>query len=278
MPEDQDRISISVIIVNYRTKELTLDAIRSCLGDPIVREVIVVDNASGDDSIVFMKAELCSPLVKFIDSSVNLGFGRAVNLAVPAAASELILLLNSDATIAIGSVATLVDTLVASEFIGVVAPAVYEADGLTLQPGAYGSFPSLFSSPFGFRVDSNALSPDWVSGVAMMMRKRDFLAVGGFDVAFDMYLEDVDFCRRLRDQGKVVQREVGAAVTHLGGRSWASSVVKRDQYQRSKLTYFRKQGLGRSGLAMLQVLRLMRVAGAQARQRFGRSRSNLRSL
>lgn len=265
MTADQDRPATAVVVVNYRTKELTLDAARSALREPGVREILIVDNASGDGSAEFLRAALPEPTVRVVDAPVNLGFGRAVNLVVPAARSGLLLLLNSDATLLPGAVATLGAALLSDESVGLVAPAVYEADGRTAQPGAYGRFPRLIGGRFEWQHDASGPStPDWVSGVAMMLRKDDFLQLGGFDPDFEMYLEDVDLCRRLRSHGKVVMREPAAGVVHLGGRSWTSSVAKRDHYQRSKVTYFRKAGAGPARVALLQLLRVARVSAARA--------------
>lgn len=276
MTPEKDRLATSVVIVNYRTKELTLEAVRSALREPEVREAVVVDNASGDGSAEFLRTALPAPTMRLVEAPANLGFGRAVNLAVPRATCQLVLLLNSDATILPGAVAALGSALLGDEQVGLVAPAVYEADGRHLQPLAYGRFPGLVRWPLERRRHgSDPLAPDWVSGVAMMMRKDDFVELGGFDPDFEMYLEDVDLCRRLHRRGRLVLREPAAGVIHLGGQSWLSSVDKRDQYQRSKITYFRKEGLAPAEVAVLQVLRAVRISAARvAARRAGRRPSH----
>jgi len=258
------RAGTTAVIVNYRTKELTRAAAFSALREPEVREVLIVDNASHDGSAEYLRSSLPASTVQLIDAHANLGFGRAVNLAVPRATSGLLLLLNSDATLVPGAVSTLAVALLADDAVGLVAPAVYEADGRTLQPGAHGCFPSLVARPHRLgRSDARARTPDWVSGVTMMLRKEDFLRLGGFDEDFGMYLEDVDLCRRLRNQGRIVLREPAAGVIHLGGQSWKSSVDMWDHYHKSKITYFRKQGAAPALLTLLQVLRAARVSAAR---------------
>lgn len=255
---------VSVIIVNYRTKELTLAAAVSALAEPEVRQVIVVDNASGDGSAELLEASLPASGSVLIRAPTNLGFGRAVNLAARAADGTLLLLLNSDATILPGAVSTLAEALLADASVGVVAPAVYEADGRTLQPGAYGRFPHVFPAPFRSQNDDGDVrAVDWASGVALLLRKDDFHAVDGFDESFVMYLEDVDLCRRLNHQGKTVRREPAAGVVHLGGQSWRSSADKRSQYHRSKITYFRKEGAGPAVVGALHLLAFVRIRFAR---------------
>jgi len=261
--------AISVVIVNFRTKELTVAAAVSALQEREVGQVIVVDNASGDGSPEFLRAKLPAPTVRIIEATANLGFGRANNLAMTEVTSELVLLLNSDATLVPGAVGTLATALVSDSSVGLVAPAVLEADGRTLQPDTHGRFPRLVENPFrGAAEDATVV--DWASGVAMMLRRRDYLDVGGFDEDFDMYLEDVDLCRRLGVQGKVVLRVPAARVIHLGGQSWLSSVDKRGHYHRSKIIYFRKAGSGPAQMALLQLQRALRLALSRLSHRFGR--------
>ena len=252
------------MVVNYRTKELTRDAARSALSEPEVREVVIVDNDSGDGSAAFLRDALSHEAARIVEAPTNLGFGRAVNLVVPDLRCGLVLLLNSDATLVAGAVAELTAALLADPAVGVVAPVVVEADGMSPQPGTYGTFPRLVPGlDRRHPTPLEPLAPDWVSGVAMLVRKEDFLALGGFDPDLQMYLEDVDLCRRLRDRGQQVRRVTTAVVVHAGGGSWTSEVLKRARYHRSKIVYFRKLDAGRGALAFLHVLRVVRVWGAR---------------
>lgn len=261
----------SVVIVNYRTKELTHEAARSVLAEPEVREVVVVDNGSGDGSAEFLRHALAATGGRLIESATNLGFGRAANLAAEQCTAPLLFFLNSDATLTPGSLGLLVEDLLGHEATGVVAPAIYELDASTLQPGAFGSFPRLLDPPWlrprsrAKRSAPGADSPDWVSGVALLIRRQDFLDVGGFDPDFEMYLEDVDLCRRLRRAGKLVRRQPQARVLHVGGQSWRSDAHKRASFQASKVTYFQKDGATPAQIAYVRALKAVRVLAARAR-------------
>ena len=243
-------MTVSAVIVNYRTPDLTVAAARSVAGEPEVTEVLVVDNASGDGSVDVLQAAG----LHVIGSPVNAGFGGGVNLAAPAATGSLLFLLNSDATLAAGSMAPLVARLGddRSRSVGVVAPAVYEADGRTLQADALGPFPRPFDRRWGSADPATETAPDWVSGVAMLLRRQDFLDLGGFDPDLAMYLEDVDLCRRVRARGQAVVREPAASVVHLGGRSWTSHAEQHARFHASKLVYFRKAGATPLQLAYLR--------------------------
>ena len=258
---------VAVVIVNYRTAELTRDAVASVLPEPEVEEVVVVDNASGDGSVEYLRSSFDDPRLRVVASDGNLGFGPAVNLAAAGCRSPLLFVLNSDATLVAGSLGRLARAMEADPSVGVVAPAVFEPDGRTLQPGAYGRLPTrrdvLLSKGWArTRADDPRLAtaPGWVSGVAMLLRRSDFVALGGFDESFAMYLEDVDLCRRLRETGKSVRREPSAGVHHHGGRSWQSGREQRRRFHASKLRYFEKLGAGRLALACVRLAGRVRTA------------------
>lgn len=263
----------SVVIVNYRTMELTRDAVASVLPEPEVREVVVVDNASGDGSADFLRAAFRDERVRVIESGTNVGFGPAVNLAAAQCAMPLLFILNSDATLAPGSLARMAHALTADETVGAVGPAVYLPDG-RLQPGTHGRLPrrsdvlrSTGWASTGAGDPALDRAAGWISGVAMLVRAADFDAIGGFDPAFGMYLEDVDLCRRLGDLGKGVIREPSAAVTHHVARSWRSTRDRTRSFHASKLRYFERLGASPMELACIRALGALRTALARTPSR-----------
>jgi len=265
---DRADSATAVVIVNYRTMHLTARAVSSVITEPEVREVVVVDNASGDGSAEFLRGELTDPRARVVAAPRNLGFGQGVNLGADLCTAPLLFLLNSDATVVPGALAVLAGTLLAEASTGVVAPAIYGSDGTNLQPGAHGVFPTL--GTILRRTNSRppeTLTPDWVSGVAMLLRRSDFESLGGFDTEFEMYLEDVDLCRRLRLMGKHVQRQLDAGVVHVGNQSWESYDRALKTAHRSRGAYFRKAGLSTGQRLAIEGIRLLRLGLQRTRLR-----------
>lgn len=246
---------VAVVIVNFRTSDLTAAAVRSVLDEPDVGEIVVVDNASGDGSPHRLRSELTAKGVRVVEADRNLGFGQGVNLGVRHSTAPLLFLLNSDAELCPGALSILRRTLLEDESIAVVAPAVYRSEGPELQPAAYGVFPTLRTVLR--RTNHNppeTLWPDWVSGAAMLVRRSEFEAVGGFDPDLWMYLEDVDLCRRLRDRGGRVRRELAAGVVHRTGGSATSWSEAMRHAQASRVVYARKSGLPMADRIVMQAL------------------------
>jgi len=263
-PGTEADLGVAVVIVNYRTPELTVEAMRSVVDEPSVEEVVVVDNDSGDDSVPVLRSTFADPRVRIVEAPSNLGFGQGVNLGVSHCAAPLVFVLNSDAVVSPGTVRLLAEALAVDRTLGVVAPAVFGPDGRTLQPAAYGRLPR----PWAFlRIRSRPRRDDtavgWVSGVAMLLRRRDFLAVGGFDPDFTMYFEDVDLCRRLPQAGLGVARIPEGAVLHRVGGSAHATLTTTQLFQRSKIAYLEKAGASSFQLRVARMLGCARLLWAR---------------
>lgn len=248
----------AVVIVNYRTKELTAEAARSVASEPGVREIVIVDNASDDGSLPYLRAELTDVRVRIVESPSNVGFGRGVNLGVLKCTAPLVFLLNSDAVLVPGSLAALARTLTENEGVAVVAPAVYDAESGNLQAGSHGVFPTLKVIVLRTnRRPPETISPDWVSGVAMLVRRSDFVTIGGFDPDFHMYLEDVDLCRRFREAGREIRRELSAGILHVRNQSWNSHSFSAalEQAHHSRASFFRKAGYSPMERLVVEMMR-----------------------
>lgn len=203
---------LSVIIVNYNGRKqlkACFDSLYAQLSD-IDFEIIVVDNNSSDDSCGFITESY--PDVRLIQSPENLGFGRGNNIGVANAVSDLVLLLNND-TILLDSPLPAIRNLLANPDYGVITINMLDANSNYIP--AIGRFPTplrlvklsllndtreaFISGKFDTGTDYKA---DWVTGSFMLMRRRDFESVGGFDSDYFMYVEDVDLCKKLADIGK----------------------------------------------------------------------------
>ena len=224
---------VAAVIVNYNVRDHLLACVRS-LRDEGVDEIVVVDNDSRDGSGPALAAADAD--VRFIPAGANLGFGTAANRGVAATGASRLLILNPDADEEPGCVKSLVAVLDGDDGLAVVGPRVDDPDGTRypsarrvpdLGVAAGHAFLGLVRPGNRFtrryrmldRDPDRAGDVDWVSGTCMLVRRAAFDAVGGFDEAYFMYVEDVDLCWRLRRAGWRVGYEPAAGVVHTVGAS-----------------------------------------------------------
>jgi N-acetylglucosaminyl-diphospho-decaprenol L-rhamnosyltransferase len=221
----------AVVVVNHNTRDDLL-ACLATLGEAGAGEVVAVDCGSSDGSIDAVAAGF--PAVRRL-ALPNVGFGRAANAGVALAAADAIVLANADTRFPPGSVAAMGRYLRGRPDVGALGPLVRFPDG-RLQLSAR-AFPSIGQAVghalFGLWWPSNPWTRayrltdwdhtserdvDWVSGCCLAVRRDAFDAVGGFDPAYFMFVEDVDLCARLREAGwRVVFTPVAEVVHAIGG-------------------------------------------------------------
>ena len=207
-------MDLSVIILNWNARNYLEKSLASlvCVPQELDFEVIVVDNASEDDSVGMIKEKF--PTVKVIANRENKGFGAGNNLAAPMASGRYILFLNPDTVVIAGALAGLVSYADANPDIGILGPKLLNGDGSlqyscrrfpNLATGFFRNTPlgrllpkNKFASDYLMKEFDHAspLDVDWVSGAALMMRRELIHQIGAFDDDFFMYCEDVDICWR----------------------------------------------------------------------------------
>lgn len=253
-------IELSILIVSFNTRALTLACLDSIMADrPAVPfEVIVVDNASSDGSAEAIAAH---PLgVRLIASAANLGFARANNVAAKRAHGRLVLLLNPDTEVRDCALDRLLDFAARRPAARIWGGRTLFADG-RLNPsscwarmtpwnlgcralGLTGLFPrtNLFNGEaYGGWNRDGERAVDIVSGCFLLIAKADWDALGGFDPAFFMYGEEADLCLRAR-------RELGArpavtstaTIVHHGGASERTRTGKMVKLLAAKTTLVRR--------------------------------------
>jgi GT2 family glycosyltransferase len=229
---------LSVVIVNYRKGKLLLDCLESVFrtADAMPVEVIVVDNASQDDTGRTVPDRF--PQVRLVLNAQNVGFARGTNQGLALAAAPLCLWLNPDAVLQPGALHELVDFFRRHPDAAAVGPRMIGPDG-QLQYSCR-AFPTLGTAFFtrysllrrawpGNPVSSRYLlsdwdhagvrQVDWISG-SCLLTSRDVLSrVGPLDEAYFLFNEDVDWCRRAADAGLRVYYDAHALVVHHIGAS-----------------------------------------------------------
>ena len=140
-------MDVSIIIVNYNTRDLTLQCLRSVYEKTknLEFEMIVVDNASSDDSVESIKKQF--PQVRVVESSENLGFGRANNLGLGIATGRNILFLNSDTELVNNAILILSEYLDAYTDVAVCGGNLYSKEMHPVH-SFFRLFPSIFSPQF----------------------------------------------------------------------------------------------------------------------------------
>lgn len=253
---------LSVIIVNWNTRQLLLDCLHSLAAAAPQHqlEVIVVDNASHDDSVAAVHTAF--PTVRVIENLANRGFAAANNQAIAQSRGRYVLLLNSDTVATPGALDDLVTFADAHPEVGVVGAQLLNADG-TLQP-SWAAFPSLRSEllgknlrvrrPYAEHTAGAAYAVDWVGGAALLARRAAVAQAGLLDEHYFMYSEETDWCYRIKQCGWQICYLPTARVVHFGGQSsrQASLRMKTELY-RSKLRFF-EQHYGAAQRALLLLL------------------------
>ena len=225
-------MTVDVIVVNFNTKELLRQSLRSLHASrhPIQR-IVVVDNASADGSADMVRADF--PDVILLRQRENLGFARANNAAFEICDADSLLLLNSDAQVSPGALGVLVAELASDDRVGMVGPVLVDNDGHVQyeggrrDPSIIGEFGNI--THLNVRLPRSAfgryLMNDWdhrstqdvevLSGACMLIRSS---ALAGclFRDDFFMYGEDVELCQRLRAATWRVRYVAEAEVLHRG--------------------------------------------------------------
>ena len=249
---------VAIAVINYNTRTWLASCLDSIFKAPPLAsfEVFLVDNASTDGSVDLVKENYSS--VHIIENAGNLGYSGAANQAIRTSEAKYVFVLNTDTVLDPEAIDILVEFGDAHEDMGVAGPMLLNTDGTIQISGRH--FPSLMdatahaflgiiwpTNPFSVRYQmldwdrQSQRSVDWVSGAAMFIRKDAAQKVGFFDERFFMYVEDMDICYRMWQDGFKVYFCPDAKVTHhLAKSSVQSSARMIIEFQRSLYRFFTK--------------------------------------
>lgn len=229
---------LSIVIVNYNGLRFLDECIASIAAHVhCSHEVIIVDNASADDSVAYIARNF--PQVRLIPSAVNTGFTGGNNIGVRAAKGELVLLLNNDTKLL-----TPIDAAVAAfkdASLGALGVHLFYGDGRNQPSVGYEHTPArIVLSWLGLasvaalsnvfrRTETDSAFYDrahadvaWVSGAFLLTRRTLWNAIGGLDERYFMYVEDVDYCKHVQLHGFKVAYLPDVRVCHYegAGKAW----------------------------------------------------------
>lgn len=276
-----DDLEVTIAIINHNTRDL----LRTCLGSvlqapPLASyEIIVVDNASTDGSVNMMKDEF--PDIHLLENAGNLGYAAAANQALRTSRAKFVLVLNTDIELDRDAIDILLEHAEKHDDLAIGGPLLLNSDGSIQLSGR--RFPSFIDAamhaflgviwpknPFSVRYTmadwdrQNDTVVDWVSGAAMLIRRRAAEDVGLFDERYFMYVEDMDLCYRLwQNEWKVYFCPDSKMVHHIAQTSKQSSAKMIIEFQRSLYRFFDKtySGTGKRWLKPVVAVGLVVRAG-----------------
>jgi len=250
-------IDLSIVILNWNVRELLDGCLASLRSDHYALEIIVVDNASRDDSVAMVRAKY--PQATVIANAENRGFTGGNNQGIAASHGRYVLVLNPDTLVLGDALDRMVAYLDDHPDVGALGPQLLNPDR-SIQSSRR-RFPTLTSAFFEstwlqglapkrilthYYMDDitpdHAHEVDWLNGACTIFRREVFDRVGVYDAQnFFMYSEELDLCRRVKEAGWKIVYLPEAQVIHYVGQSSDQAVAPRHIYfQTSKVRYFRK--------------------------------------
>jgi len=220
-------MDLSIIVVSYNTKKLTLDCIKSVIneGSSLKREIIVVDNGSKDGSSRMIEDYSRQTTIRLIKNRTNLGFSRANNQGMKIAKGKYILLLNSDTKVKKEALGKLVKFAEHTPDAGVVGARLLNADG-SLQGSCF-LFPTIKNAWLQYFLGKKGLFDKFapkgkkpveveaIVGAAFLITPTALKEIGLLDERYFFYMEDIDYCRRVFRAGLKVYYLPEAEVFHI---------------------------------------------------------------
>lgn len=269
-------LPVSVIIVNYNAGPSLSSAVVTLVD--AVKEIIVIDNASSDDSLKILEQanrEARSPL-RLIRNTANRGFAAACNQGTSVSTQDFLLFLNPDCVMTKASLQQLLDTLQRHPKAGMAGGLLLNPDGSEQRGGRRLAPNPWLALRRALWLDrwSGATTPDFnldntplptapaqveaISGACMLVRRSAVQIVGAWDEAFFLHCEDLDWCIRFRNADFDILFDPAATITHEKGtcsrsRPWFVEWHKH----RGMLRYFRKHLAHGAGRVMTPVIALL---------------------
>lgn len=225
---------ITVVVVTYNSSRVILDALAPFAHQQDIH-LLVIDNNSSDSTV--RDVGRVHPNATVVENRSNVGFAKAVNMAIERCSSPYVLLLNPDAVIAADDVRTLRAAMLPGT--GLIAPLIKDP-GERLTIISAGHFPtiwrmfahysgaarlsrsnSLLQGHYLFKgnLRGSPMPVDWVTGACMLFEKDTWRKAGGLSEKWFMYAEDIDFCFRVRNLGLDVVLHPVISASHLVGQS-----------------------------------------------------------
>lgn len=221
-------MKIAIVILNWNGKPLLEKYLPSVVQHSEGADVYVIDNASDDDSVQFIKEKY--PSVEIIQNSENGGFAKGYNDGLKHINADIYCLLNSDVEVTQNWLNPIEDIFLEKEKIAIIQPKILDLRKREYfeYAGAAGGFIDKLGYPFcrgrifqSLEKDTGQYDDDreifWATGACMFIKSEIFQKLGGFDEDYFAHQEEVDLCWRAQNLGSVVYYTAQSHVYHLGG-------------------------------------------------------------
>jgi len=220
--------TVAVVILNFNGKKLLQKFLPAVIDNSKSAIVYVADNASTDDSILFLKTEF--PQVKLIQLTTNFGFAKGYNEALQQVESDYFVLLNSDVEVTPNWLEPIINLMESDKKIAAAQPKIlaYNTKDEFEYAGACGGFIDKYGYPFcrGRIFDTlekdtnqydNPIEIFWATGACMFVRANVFNQLQGFDDFYFAHMEEIDLCWRIKNTGHTIMAVPTSIIYHVGG-------------------------------------------------------------
>ena len=249
-------MDVSIIFVNYKTKDFTINAIKSVIEKTqgIDFEIFVVDNNSQDGSIEAIEQNF--PNINIKKNTTNKGFGAANNIAIKQAKGKYIFCLNTDTLLINNAIKIMFEFMekIENQNVGVCGGYLYDSNSNPAAAG--GHFPNIVDLlykfkflpkslylKYGMSLTSNYLEKiekiDHIIGADIFFRKSVLDEIGLFDEKYFMYLEETDLCFRIKKAGYNVKFVKDAKIIHFEGKS-SKNLNTKKLFKTSQFIFLKK--------------------------------------
>ena len=269
-----EKKEVSIILVNYKTKDLTRNCINSIVEKTqnLAYDIYVVDNNSQDGTCEMIKSEF--PWVKLIENPKNSGFGSANNLAIRQSDAKYVFLLNTDTILVNNAIKILHDFLESNPRTGACGANLYDENMEHVH--SYGVFPTVkrqilktfmlrwfFPKELkamkdkGLNAENELKAVDYITGADLMIKKSVLDEVGIFDEQFFMYFEENELQFRIRKAGYEIFINPEAKIIHLHDKSPKKREKMYYEYKKSQYLFFRLCYANEKNIFGLKILMIL---------------------
>lgn len=257
----------AIVILNWNGKKLLEQFLPSVIKYSEHASIYVADNASTDDSVLFVKQHF--PEVKIIQNTENGGYAKGYNDALKQVDEDIYCLLNSDVEVTENWLTPILETFKNNLETAIVQPKILDYKNNTAfeYAGAAGGFIDKYGYPFCRGRIFNTIEKDegqyndttnifWASGACFFVRKSVFQTLNGFDESFFAHMEEIDFCWRAFNKGYQTIYVGTSTVYHVGGATLESTNPKKTylNFRNSLFTLVKNAG---GNIFLLIVIRLI---------------------